>query len=70
MSRWQRVDGARLRELRLERMLSQSELARVTGTTQSTISLLECWQRMAQPRTVRKLADALEVKPTELLKED
>jgi transcriptional regulator with XRE-family HTH domain len=64
------VGGKRLRELRLEKMFSQAELARKAGTTQVTVSLLERGKRTAQPRTVRKLADALEVEPRELLAED
>jgi transcriptional regulator with XRE-family HTH domain len=61
------VDGKRLRQLRRERMLSQAELARSAATTQATVSLLERGERTAQPRTVRKLADALGVEPRELL---
>ena len=61
------MNGKRLRELRLERMLSQQELSRKARTTQATISLLERGERTAQPRTVRKLADALGVEPRELL---
>jgi transcriptional regulator with XRE-family HTH domain len=48
-------------------MLSQAELARSAATTQATVSLLERGERTAQPRTVRKLADALGVEPRELL---
>ena len=71
MPGWQTVDGERLRQLRIDRMLSQSELAKMADTTQATISL-ERGERTAQPRTVRKLADALGVEPRELLpsKED
>jgi transcriptional regulator with XRE-family HTH domain len=69
MAGWQTVDGKRLRELRLERMVSQSELAKMADTTQATISIFERGERTAQPRTVRKLADALNVTPRELLAE-
>jgi len=69
MPGWQKVDGKRLRVLRLELMLSQSELAKVARTTQATISNFEHGQRTAQPRTVRKLADALGVEPRELVAE-
>jgi transcriptional regulator with XRE-family HTH domain len=64
---WQKVDGSRLRELRRSLGLSQSELATMASTTQVTISLLELGRRSAQPRTVRKLADALGVEPRELV---
>jgi transcriptional regulator with XRE-family HTH domain len=67
MSGWQKVDADRLRELRVGRMLSQSELAKLAGTTQATISGFERSKRTAQPKTVRKLADALGVEPRELV---
>jgi transcriptional regulator with XRE-family HTH domain len=67
MPGWQTVDGERLRALRMERMISQTELAAMAKTTQATISLFERGQRTAQPRTVRKLADALGVEPRELI---
>jgi transcriptional regulator with XRE-family HTH domain len=67
MPGWQTVDGKRLRQLRRERMLSQAELAKLADTTQATLSLLERGERMAQPRTVRKLADAFGIEPRELL---
>jgi transcriptional regulator with XRE-family HTH domain len=68
MSGFQIVDGGRLRELRRERMLSQTELAVIVGTTQATVSALERGDRQAQPRTVRRLADVLGVEPAELVK--
>ena len=62
------VAGTRLRELRRERALSQQNLERMTGVAQSTLSALESGKRDAQPRTVRKLADALGVEPRELMR--
>jgi transcriptional regulator with XRE-family HTH domain len=67
MSGWQKVDADRLRELRVGRMLSQAELAKMAQTTQATISGFERSRRTAQPKTVRKLADALGVEPRELV---
>ena len=67
MPGWQTVDGERLRRLRAERMLSQSDLAKMAQTTQATVSNLERGLRTAQPRTVRRLADALGVYPFELV---
>ena len=58
----------RLRELRREAALSQQDLERMTGVAQSTLSTLEAGKRDAQPRTVRKLAEALGVEPRELLR--
>lgn len=51
-------------------MLSQRELARTVGTSQAVISELELGKRRAQPRTVRKLAEALGVEPRELVVSD
>ena len=44
---------------------SQTELARVSGITRQTIARLEGGDRAA-PRTVRKLAEALNCEPQEL----
>jgi transcriptional regulator with XRE-family HTH domain len=62
------VDGMRLRELRRERALSQQDIERMTRVAQSTLSALESGKRDGQPRTVRKLADALGVEPRELMR--
>jgi len=62
------VDGMKLRGLRQERALSQQDLERMTRVAQSTLSALESGKRDAQPRTVRKLADALGVEPRELMR--
>ena len=69
-NRFTEVDGARLRRIRRVRALSQRELSRMTGMAFDTISRLETGKQRAQPRTIRKLADALGVEPRELMKED
>jgi transcriptional regulator with XRE-family HTH domain len=69
-NRFTEVDGARLRRLRRERALSQRDLSHMTGIAFDTISRLETGKQDAQPRTIRKLADALGVEPRELMKED
>jgi transcriptional regulator with XRE-family HTH domain len=51
-------------------MLSQLDLMKRTGLSQATISNLETGARKAQPRTVRKLAEALSVEVKDLLKKD
>ncbi len=61
------VDGARLRNLRRDSVLSQRELSRMTGVAFDTISRLETGKQRAQPKTVRKLAGALGVNPGELI---
>jgi transcriptional regulator with XRE-family HTH domain len=68
MSGFQTVNGKRLQELRQDAMLSQIELAKLAGTTQPTVSNLELGARKAQPRTIRRLAEALGVEPKELVK--
>jgi transcriptional regulator with XRE-family HTH domain len=68
MNRLMEVDGMRLRKLRKEHAWSQRDLARESGVAQDTITRLETEQREAQPRTVRRLAEALGVEPRELMK--
>ncbi len=67
-NRFTEVDTARLRRLRRERALSQRDLTRITGIAFDTISRLETGKQQAQPRTIRKLAEALGVEPRELMK--
>ncbi len=52
-----------LRRLRLERFLSQAELARRAGLHALTITRLEAGTTAPSSRTVRALADALGVEP-------
>jgi transcriptional regulator with XRE-family HTH domain len=63
------VEGRRLRGLRAlrqDRALSQRDLARLAGVTQSTVNRLEVGHQSAYPATVRKLARALGVEPRAL----
>ena len=69
-SRFTRVDGNRLRQLRREQVLSQRDLSQITGIAHDSISQLETGKREAQPRTIRKLAEALGVEPRKLMKGD
>jgi transcriptional regulator with XRE-family HTH domain len=62
------VDVARLRELRRRRVLTLEELAEKAGVGRNTIWRLEHGVMGAQPRTIRKLARALNVEPEELVK--
>lgn len=57
---------SRLRELRDKASLSQEELAERAGVSRATIAALERGKRTAQPKTRRKLAEALGVAPHEL----
>jgi transcriptional regulator with XRE-family HTH domain len=62
------VDMARLRELRRRRVLTLEELADKAGVGRNTIWRLEHGVMGAQPRTIRKLAKALNVEAEELVK--
>ena len=68
MRKYPEVDGAKLRQLRLEQALTQMDLSRMTGVSVDAISRLENELRSAQVSTVRRLAQALRVEPRELLK--
>ena len=59
----------RLKELRRERVLSLRELEERSGVSYNTIWRIEDGRQGAHPRTVRKLANALGVKPSELISE-
>jgi transcriptional regulator with XRE-family HTH domain len=64
------VDGEVLRRLRRDRALSLRELGELSGVAFDAINKLELGKRASQPRTIRKLAQALDVKPRELMKGD
>lgn len=66
--RFTRVDGQEIRRLRLEQAMSLRDLGQRSGVAFDTINRLELGKQGAQPRTVRKLAEALGVVPTELMK--
>jgi len=68
VERFIEVDGAKLRELRRRKMLSLRELGARSGVAFDNINELENEKRRAQPRTLRKLAEALGVEPHELVK--
>jgi transcriptional regulator with XRE-family HTH domain len=59
-----------LRQLRQERALSLRELGERSGVAFDTINKLENEHRLAQPRTIRRLAEALGVEPKELMKRE
>jgi transcriptional regulator with XRE-family HTH domain len=63
-----RISGEKLRGVRDRRLLSQRELAERAGLSPTTILKLEAGRvEDPHPRTVRKLAQALEVDPAELV---
>lgn len=65
----------RLRQMRIERELSQTQLAQAAGVTQPLISALE-QKPIEQPdnlirrRTLRKIADALGVEIEDLMEDE
>ncbi len=62
------VNVRKLREMRQRRVLTLKELEERSGVAYNTIWRLENGRSGAQPRTIRKLAVALEVEPEELVK--
>ena len=63
------MSDTKLRRLTRERAWSIRELAQRAGVSTDTIYSLEHGRReWAWPRTVRKLAEALEVEPKDLMK--
>jgi transcriptional regulator with XRE-family HTH domain len=62
------VNGYRLRELRVQQALSLRALAERSSVAFDTINKLELGYRPARLVTIRKLADALDVEPKELMK--
>ncbi len=63
------VDGQKLQKLRTQRLWLIGDLAENSGVHRNTISKLENSRGGAYPETIRKLAEALGVDPTELLGE-
>ena len=58
----------RLRELRHQNVLSMRELEEASGVSYNTIWRLETGKTGAQPRTIRRIAKALGVDPSELVR--
>jgi transcriptional regulator with XRE-family HTH domain len=56
-----------LRPARIAKLLTQRELAQVSGLSRLTISELEGGLRNAHLKTIRRLSTVLEVSPQELL---
>ncbi|MFI4854687.1 MAG: helix-turn-helix domain-containing protein [Phycisphaerales bacterium JB065] len=59
--------GDRVRSLRLERELSQEQLAAEAGLHRTAISFIERAERSSQLETIEKLARALKVQPSDLM---
>jgi transcriptional regulator with XRE-family HTH domain len=65
-----RINGAKLKRLRQKRLLSREELAEKAATHRDHIGRLER-NAISEPqmRTIRNLATALEVDPSEFLED-
>ncbi len=66
--RFTEVDRMQLKRLRQEQALSLRDLAERSGVAYDTINRLELGKQDAQPRTIRRLAEALGVQPKDLMK--
>ena len=64
-----RIDGEKLRSLRESRLWLIGDLAEKSGVHRNLISTYEHGKSGAHPDTIRKLAKALDVDPTELIGE-
>ena len=63
-----RIDGDNLRRLRERRLWLIGDLAERSGVHRNLISTYEHGKSGAHPDTIRKLANALGVDPTELIR--
>ena len=63
------VNRDKLRALRAHQVMTLDELSKESGVTLNTIWRLESgYSKSARPSTIRKLAGALGVEPSELVK--
>lgn len=60
--------GNRLKELRVERALTQEELAEKAGVGKNTVNRIERNETEPHMSTLRKLADALGVEPARIVR--
>lgn len=65
-----RVDGARVRALRMQRMLTIHDFAQKSGVAERTVADIERAESGRRPETIRCLAKALGVAPEDLLVRD
>jgi predicted transcriptional regulator len=65
-----KVNGKKLRQLRVEQALTLRALGEMSSVAYDTINKLELGRRPAHASTIRRLADALNVEPRELMKRE
>ncbi len=61
--------GEEVKMWRMRRAMTQTELAEKAGVGINTIVRIERNQTQPRPPTIRKLAEALEIDPKELIKD-
>jgi transcriptional regulator with XRE-family HTH domain len=64
------INGERLQEIRMSRGLTLRRLEQHSGVSYEHINELELGGGVAEGDTIEKLAEALDVEPSELLAED
>ena len=64
------INGERLQEIRMSRGLTVRRLEQHSGVSYERINELELGGGVAEDDTIEKLAEALDVEPSELLAED
>ena len=64
------INGERLQEIRMSRGLTVRRLEQHSGVSYERINELELGGGVAEDDTIEKLAEALDVEPSELLSED
>ena len=56
----------KLRELRIQKVLTQAELAALAGVSAATVTAIERGVQLPNPRTSRAIANALGIEPIEI----
>ena len=59
-----------MKRLRVKQALTLRDLGEMSGVAYDTINKLELGRRPAHASTIRRLADALDVEPRELMKRE
>ncbi len=62
--------GEKLRKARKQALLTQGELGSASGVASSTINRTECGKGVPHPHTLRRLAAALGIPPTDLVSDE
>lgn len=64
------LNGKLVRQLRADKLITQSQLAELAGVRAETLCRLELGQQLAQFQTIKKIANALGVDATDLVLKD